>query len=211
MKKTTPILPTTDPTVIPKALEILSAGGVIAFPTDTVYGIACAIDNIAALERIYAIKGRDHAKALPVLVGDMDQIPLICPSFPPLAEKLARHFWPGALTLVVPRLARLPSLISSSGTIGVRMPDHPFTLSLLTITGPLAVTSANLSGHREALTSQAVLDQLDGKVDFVLDAGPAPGGFPSTVVECSKDEPHILREGPLTKEILMAALKDEKC
>jgi len=123
--------------------------------------------------------------------------------------KLARRFWPGPLTLIVPRLPQLPSVLSSNLTIGVRIPDHPVALSLLKLVGPLAVTSANLSGNANANTAQQVLDQLDGRIHLILDGGQTPGGVPSTVADCTGPETRILREGPISLVELKVVLSSD--
>ena len=142
----TKILPTSDISAIDQALSVLAGGGLVAFPTDTVYGLAGLVFNSASIDRIFLAKGRDSAKAIPILIGDMEQLGLVTSVVTPSASILAAHFWPGALTLVVPSHPSLPPNLSQTPTVGVRMPDHSFTLALLRRSGPLAVTSANLSG-----------------------------------------------------------------
>jgi len=123
-----------------------------------------------------------------------------------MAHRLAGHFWPGPLTLVVARHPSLPDNLSPLPTVGVRMPDHPVALMLLNRAGPLAVTSANVSGAPSASSAQEVFDQLQGRIPLVLDGGPTPGGVPSTVVDCTGSEPMILRQGPITMDQLLEAL-----
>ena len=202
----TTILSTTDPLAIQAALQVLQTGGLVAFPTDTVYGLAADPFNPAAIERLYTAKERDMSKAIAVLVGTVGQLSQITPGLSAQAETLAARFWPGALTLVVSRRAELPAQLSALPTIGVRMPDHPFALNLLHASGPLATTSANRSGMDNPKTAADVLVQLGGRIELVLDGGTCPGGVPSTVVDCTIPDVRVLREGAISAEDIRAAL-----
>ncbi len=195
----TRILPINSFSSIKQALLIIKAGGLVAFPTDTVYGLAADLYNESAIDRIYQAKGRDMAKAIPVLISSMNQIEQVSPAFPESARKLAQKFWPGALTLVVPRSPDLPDNLSSGPTVAIRMPDYPPVLTVLQHCGPLAVTSANLSGQSNPLCAQDVLDQLDGRIDLILDGGAVSGGVPSTIVDCSIEPPVITRQGAISE------------
>lgn len=194
----TAILATTDPQAIPAAMQILSAGGLVAFPTDTIYGVAGDPFNPDSLKKIYLAKQRPDEKALPVLIGSLAQLPRLVPSHSSEVEALARAFWPGPLTLVLPKHPDLPPELSAYTTVGVRMPEHPFTLALLRQTGPLATTSANISGGPNPTTAQEVLAQLGGRIDLILDGGPTPGPTASTVVDVTTPNFRILREGPIS-------------
>jgi len=194
----TEILRADHPVAIRHAADILKHGGLVAFPTDTVYGLATLPFKVEYVERLYTAKGRNSERAIGILLGDISQITQVTPEMGKMAVKLARRFWPGPLTLIVPRLPQLPNILSSNLTIGVRIPDHPVALSLLKLVGPLAVTSANLSGNANTNTAQQVLDQLDGRVHLILDGGQTPGGVPSTVADCTGTETLILREGPIS-------------
>ncbi len=196
----TQILPIQDPDAAARALDVLNSGGLVAFPTDTVYGVAAMAFDPAGIDRIYEAKGRDMAKAIPILVGSVEQLPQVTKLLTPSAQALAAHFWPGALTLVVPKHPNLPENISQMPTIGVRMPDYPFTLDLLRRSGPLAVTSANISGQENPRTAEDVLRQLGGRIELILDGGATPGGVPSTVVDCTGVDPKILRQGAIPAE-----------
>jgi L-threonylcarbamoyladenylate synthase len=203
------LLPSTHPDALFLALEIVKRGGVVAFPTDTVYGIGVSVYMGESIEKLFVAKGRGENKAIPVLVGEVAHLSQVTRSINDLAWRLARHFWPGPLTLIVPRHPALPASLSPLPTVGVRMPDHPFTLGLLKRSGPLATTSANLSGASNPLTAQDVLAQLDGRIDLVLDGGVCPGGVPSTIVDCTGKELKILRQGPISLDDLQAALSED--
>lgn len=201
----TQILPADDPQSIQRALEILRAGGLVAFPTDTVYGLGSLAFDQVAIESIYVAKDRPLEKAIPILLADVDQLDLVARDVPELARRLASRFWPGPLTLVVPKRADLPAAVSATSTVGVRVPDNATARTLLRAAGPMAVTSANLSGRESPRTVSEVIAQLGGRVPLVLDGGETRGGVPSTVADvASGAEPVILREGPITLDQLMA-------
>lgn len=199
----TEIVPASD---IPRALDALRQGGIVAFPTDTVYGLgALAFDN-AAIESIYIAKQRPVEKAIPVLIGDLSDLEKVGTDIPDMALRLAARFWPGPLTCIIPKLATLPRAVSATATVAVRIPDHHVARALLRAAGPLAVTSANISGEPSPTTAQEAHTQLAGRIPLILDGGKTPGGIPSTLVDCTGDKPLILREGPLTLENLISAL-----
>ena len=203
----TEILSTSSPEAFPKALEILKHFGLIAFPTDTVYGVGALAFDGAAVESIYSAKDRPIEKAIPVLVGDSDDLAKASLAVPEIAIKLAARFWPGPLTLVVPKHPNLPDVVSAGPTVGVRVPDHPVAQALLRAAGPMAVTSANRSGQPSPITAQEVFAQLGGRIALILDGGKTPGGVPSTVVDCTGTEVQILREGPISREEIFAVLR----
>jgi L-threonylcarbamoyladenylate synthase len=192
---------------IPQALEILNRGGLVAFPTDTVYGVGALAFDSAAIESIYTAKNRPIEKAIPVLIGGPEDLNKITADIPLIAAKLARRFWPGPLTLVVPKHPDLPEVVSATPTVGVRVPDHPVARALLRAAGPMAVTSANLSGAASPSTAGEVSRQLNGRIPLILDGGESPGGVPSTVVDCLGTELAILREGPISLKDIQLALK----
>ncbi len=194
------------PDTLPRALTTLRAGGLIAFPTDTVYGVGALAFDGAAVESIYAAKGRGTEKAIPVLLGDADDLKDVAVTVSEIAEKLAARFWPGPLTLVVPKHPDLPEAVSTAPTVGVRVPDHPVARALLRVAGPLAVSSANISGQPSPSTADEVFNQLGGRIALVIDGGRTPGGMPSTVVDCLGAQPVILREGPITLDDIQNAL-----
>jgi L-threonylcarbamoyladenylate synthase len=195
-----------DPQALNLAVELLLAGEVIAFPTDTVYGIGVRADSEAAIEKLYRIKARSFDKPIPVMVATVGQLEQVANTVSADARRLATGFWPGPLTMVLPKRADLPDNLTQLPGVGVRIPDHPFALNLLKRCGPLAVTSANLSGQAEALCAKAVLAQLEGRLALVVDGGDSPGGTASTVVDLVGEEPCILREGPISAEKITQTL-----
>jgi L-threonylcarbamoyladenylate synthase len=201
------IIKTVQELELTEAVLIIEKGGLIAFPTDTVYGLAASVSNPEAINKLFKVKGRDFNKAIPILIGDLKQLDLVTEHFNPTARLLSSRFWPGALTLVVPIHSRLPAILSPQPTIGIRMPDHQFTLKLLKATGPLATTSANISGGRNPLAAGDVKKQLNGKIDLLIDGGRCPGGIPSTVVDCTKSEIRLIREGIITISEILDTLK----
>jgi len=194
------------PESVSQAVDTLRRGGLVAFPTDTVYGLGALLTDPQAIERLYVVKGRDSAKAIAVLLGSPAALGQVAAETSLIAQRLMQRFWPGPLTLVVPRHPALPANLSPLPTVGVRMPDHPVALALLNRIGPLAVTSANLSGAPSTCTARDVFDQLQGRIALILDGGRTPGGVPSTVVDCTGGGLTVLRTGPITMEQLQGAL-----
>jgi L-threonylcarbamoyladenylate synthase len=181
---------------IDQALRILKEGGVVAFPTDTVYGLGADAFNASAVVRIYDIKDRPRDKQLPLLIADAGALPGLAGPIPPIAWFLAGRFWPGGLTLVLPRAHSLPDHLAQGPTIAVRLPAHPVCLALIRGLGnPVIGTSANPSGQPSTLTAREVARQLGSKIDFVINGGRCPGGRESTVVDVSGRAPMVLREG----------------
>lgn len=198
-----PVFTVDSPNAISEALKVLSTDGIFIFPTDTVYGIGCSVFQPLAIDKIYKVKGRDFNKALPILISDLDQISIIAETINNKTKNLMRVFWPGPLTIVVRKNSLLPKNLSPYDTVGIRMPNHSWLLNLIKISGPLASTSANLSGQPESRNIDEVLKSLDGKVNLIIDGGQSPSVQPSTVVDCHTEEIKILREGPIhTSEII---------
>jgi len=181
---------------IERGIEVLKDGGVIAFPTDTVYGLGADAFNAAAVDRIYDIKGRPRDRQFPLLIADMESPAVLAGGVPGMALFLAARFWPGGLTMVLPRAASLPAHLGTGPGIAVRIPDHAVCLALIRGLGKAVIgTSANLSGHRPALTAADVRHQLADKVDCIIDGGRCPCGKESTVVDVTGKALVILREG----------------
>lgn len=185
----------------------LAAGGVIAFPTDTVYGLGADLWNSTAIARLYAAKGRPDEKALPVLLADEGQWSLVAAGASETALSLMRAFWPGALTIVLPRRPEVPDAVGPlTQTIALRVPAHAALRRIIAHTGPLASSSANLSGQPPAMSAGAVRDALEERLALVLDGGDLPPGSPSTVVDATGPQPVILRQGAITAEAMTRAL-----
>ena len=189
-----------------RALEVLRRGGVVAYPTDTVYGVGCRIDQEAAVLRIYALKGRAPTEPLPVLLADPAQLDEYGPTISAAARRLAALHWPGALTIVVRRSARIPALVAGGGeTIGLRVPGHPIPRALVRELGvPMVGTSANSHGVPSPLTVQQVVFDLGDRVDLVIDGGRASLGRESTVIDATVDPPRVLRQGAIVLRDLAA-------
>jgi len=190
------------------AIDALRRGAIVALPTDTVYGIAVALDTPGGIEGLFAAKHRPPERGIAVLLADESQAPKIA-EWPPPAAALAAAFWPGGLTIVVPRRSdvELPAaLTGGAATIGLRVPDHPTPRALAAAVGPLPTTSANRSGGTEAPDAAGIVAQLGDALALVLDGGPAHGGPASTVVDCSVDPPRILRHGAISDDAIEAVL-----
>lgn len=184
---------------IQRAVEILNRGGVVAIPTDTVYGLAASLDHPLAVERIFSIKGRSGTKAIPVLISDLDTFDRLADGVSPVARTLAERHWPGALTIVVDASDEVPESVRRDGsTVGVRMPNSADALAIIASAGgALAVTSANRSGGAEARSADEVRLKLGNRVDFVVDGGPTRLAPPSTVVDATGDDVRVLRSGAI--------------
>ena len=182
---------------IDRVVEALKAGGIVAFPTDTVYGLGADATNRKAIEKIYRVKQRPFHLPLPVLLADMTQIDTVASYVSDFAQFLMKRFWPGGLTLVLPRAESLPeSITSGSDKVAVRIPDHVVPLTIIRrLDMPVVGTSANISDEPSVLTAQEVAAQLGDGVDLIIDGGICPGGIESTVVDVSKGVPLILRHG----------------
>ena len=195
---------------IDDAITILKKGGIVAYPTDTVYGLGASMTSITAVERIFDAKGRPKGMALPLLVADREQIKKIACSIPPAAWLLIYNFFPGALTIVLNKSDIVPDVITGGGkTVAVRIPDHPIPIALIQGLGqPIVGTSANLSGQPSPLTAEEVRMQIGDKVDMIIDGGQCPGGIESTVVDLSNRRPVIRRLGAITLEQLRRTIPD---
>jgi L-threonylcarbamoyladenylate synthase len=190
------------------AIEVLRAGGIVALPTDTVYGIAVALDAPGGIERLFAAKRRPPDKGIVLLLEDGGQAQEIG-DWPPAASILAEAFWPGGLTLIVaqrPDVALPAVLTGGAATIGLRVPNHPVPRALAAAVGPLPTTSANVSGLPEAADAEAVLEQLGDEIDLIVDGGPAHGGPASTVVDCTVEPPRALRVGAIPIAVIERVL-----
>ena len=183
---------------IAQAAALLRSGDLVIFPTDTVYGVGALITHPQAVARLYRVKDRPGEKAIPLLIADPEDLEQAVTKVTPAARRLIACFWPGGLTLVLPKRPEVPAEVSPGPTVAVRLPDHGGIRALIRAAGaPLAATSANRSGQPSPRTAQEALAQLGGRVPLILDGGPCPGGVPSTVVDCTVDPPRLLREGAI--------------
>ena len=194
---------------IENGIELLRKGGVIAFPTDTVYGLGADAFNADAVERIYQIKNRPKYRQFPLLIADLGQLIVLADPVPEIAKFLARRFWPGALTLVLPKKDSVPACLTPGLTIAARVPDHSVCLAIIRRLGnPIIGTSANISDQPAALTAREVEQQLGGRIDFIINGGKCPGGKESTVVDVTHEVPIILRHGIIHSDEIDKAYKE---
>ena len=192
---------------IEQAIDILKKGGIVAFPTDTVYGLGANAGDEEAVLRVYEAKGKPRHLPLPLLLGDVSQITAVARDVPELAWRLAQHFLPGGLTLVLYKSPSVSSMITGGGEmVAVRMPDHPVPIALIEGLGaPITGTSANLTGSPSPITAQEVHYQMGDRVDLIIDGGRCPGGIASTVLDLTGEAPSILREGVISREEIKRA------
>jgi len=187
--------------------EILKSGGLVAMPTETVYGLAARALDPAAVGAIYAAKGRPSDNPLIVHIADLWELGSLCASIPDAAVLLAAHFWPGPLTLVMPRRREVPDVVTAGlPTVAVRMPVTAAARALIKIAGPLAAPSANRAGAPSPTTAGHVRADLGGRIDAILDGGPCVVGVESTVLDLSGAQPCLLRPGGLARERLEALI-----
>jgi len=189
---------------VEKGISILRQGGIIAYPTDTVYGLGASSSIPKAIEKIYSMKNRPLDLPLPLLAADISQVKDIAHSLPDVAELFMEKFFPGALTLVLPASDKIPGIITAGGiSVAVRIPDHPVPIALAKGLGsPIIGTSANLSGLPSPQSAEEVYTQLGDTVDFIIDGGRSPGSKESTIIDVTEDKPVILREGAISIECI---------
>ena len=186
------------------AAILLREGGVVAFPTDTVYGLGAVVFNRSAISTLFVVKGRPRDQGLPVLIASESQLREVADDVPDSAMELAKTFWPGALTLVMKRHPNLPSGVTGGAeTVAVRLPDHPCPQTLISACGaPIAGTSANRHGGGDPTSAQEVQRQLGNRVSLVLDGGTSPQSVPSTILDVTVSPARILRAGVVTADML---------
>jgi L-threonylcarbamoyladenylate synthase len=192
-----------------QAVAILRGGGIVAYPTDTVYGLGADIYNDEAVARVYSIKERPLNQPLPVLISDISQTGMLTGDQGNPAQLLMKRYWPGGLTIIFHKSPEFNSLVlAGRDKIGIRIPDHDITRAMIAKLGrPIAGTSANLHDGPAALTADEVRAQLGGRVDFILDGGTCPGGMESTVIDLTVDPPAIVRRGVIAKEEILTLIK----
>jgi L-threonylcarbamoyladenylate synthase len=193
------------------AAIVLERGGVIAFPTETVYGLAADPASFAAVAKVFAVKGRRKTEPLPLIAADVDAARRVASVWSPVAARLAATFWPGPLTLVIPvAVSRVtPGVTAGTGTVGVRVSGHPVARALAARapSGLITATSANRSGMPALATAEAVTAALDDRVDLVIHGAPSPGGLASTIVDVSEAAPRLVREGPIPFARVLESLR----
>jgi L-threonylcarbamoyladenylate synthase len=195
-----------EPDAVEQALAVWQAGGLVAIPTDTVYGLSALPNCTDALRRLWRIKGRDDGAFIALLLSDLEELPRFA-VLPEAVRPLVQRFWPGPLTLMLPRTEAVPPEIGEGPRVGIRLPALPLACALIRAAGgALAVTSANLPGHPPARSAQEVLAQLGPEVDLVVNGGWVPIGVSSTVVDCTRWPPVIVREGPISEVDIRAVL-----
>jgi L-threonylcarbamoyladenylate synthase len=193
---------------IEQAARIIQAGGLVAFPTETVYGLGADALNASAVRRIFTAKGRPAHDPVIAHVAGPAMVSGLVASLTPVAETLIEAFWPGALTLVLPKSTQVPLVVTANGpTVAVRCPDHPIAQALITAAGtPIAAPSANRFSHTSPTSARHVLDDLAGKVEWILDGGPTAIGVESTVLDVSGEWPRLLRPGGVSLEALVEVI-----
>ena len=195
---------------IGEAVEIMKKGGIVAYPTDTVYGLGADAFNTDAVEKVYRIKQRPFNMPLPVLLSDEAQAASVAVAISGFAGFLMKRFWPGGLTLVLTADASLPACITGGGNkVAVRVPDHIIPVTLIRELGkPVVGTSANISNYPSVATAEEVAEQLGNDVDLIIDGGRCPGGLESTVVDVTGQSPVVLRQGAVPEERIMKAYRE---
>jgi L-threonylcarbamoyladenylate synthase len=198
-----------DPTLVQLAAERLRQGRILAYPTETFYGLGADAGNEAAIEKLFRIKGRNFNNPIPILIGTEDELEGLVTEVPEAAQRLIRVFWPGPLTLIF-RASKIvsPRLTANTGLIGIRISSHPIARSLAQALGtPLTTTSANLSGGKESTTAQEVAQTIGSLLDRIIDGGPTPGLKGSTVVNMAVSPPRILRVGIISENKITETLE----
>lgn len=200
--------PASDPLALRQAADLIAAGQVVGIPTETVYGLGANALDETAVRKIFAAKGRPQDNPLIVHIADADDLAALCPEAPAAAQLLAARFWPGPLTMVLPKSPRIPDVTSAGlDTVGIRLPAHPIAREIIRLAGvPVAAPSANTSGKPSTTTAQHVLRDLGGKIPAVVEGGACAVGVESTVVSLVTDRPRLLRPGGVTLEQLCAVL-----
>jgi L-threonylcarbamoyladenylate synthase len=187
------------PDIIQQAAKIILNGGLVAFPTDTLYGLGTNLFDVYSVKKVFEVKNRPPEKPLIALIGSEDDLDSLVTDVPTIGKKFIENHWPGPLTIIFKACEHIPKVVLAGGdTIAVRMPKSKISLALLAETGvPLTSPSANLSGEYSPMTAQDVYNQLNGKIDLILDGGKSNQTIPSTLVDVTVDPPKVLRPGPI--------------
>jgi L-threonylcarbamoyladenylate synthase len=205
---TATILPAFSAVTLDHITQVLEAGQLVVLPTDTVYGLAAALKCPEAVARIYEVKRRPPERPIALLVDRIEDVETVAAEISPIAKRLMEKFWPGGLTIALPRRPEIPDIVTAGGpTVAVRLPNHPVPRALIRrLRAPLPTTSANRSGNPSPLTARQALVEIGADVAAILDGGPSPGGVESTVIDLTASQPRITRVGAVTVEALEEAL-----
>lgn len=197
-----------DPSALEKAAAIITQGGVVAYPTETFYGLGADGENEASVEKLFALKGRDFNKPIPLIIGRQDHVTKLAAVIPAVAERLMDQFWPGGLTLLFEALPAVSTrLTGGTGKIGIRLSSNTIATGLASRLGrALTATSANLSGQEECVSAKEVIERLGSKIDAVIDGGTTPGEKGSTIVDITTDPPVVIREGIIPSSLILRIL-----
>ena len=192
-----------------RAVRLIREGGLVAYPTDTLYGVGCNAHDDAAVLRIFEVKRRPRSEPLPILIDDQEQLGDLVAAVPDAARRLMQRFWPGALTLILRKGRYVSSIVTAGGeNLAVRLPDHPIPRSLIRLAGmPIIGTSANIHGGVSPTTAQHVAFELGDALDMILDGGRTRHGRESTVVDTTTEPPRVVREGAIPRETIEEALR----
>jgi L-threonylcarbamoyladenylate synthase len=199
-----------DPALMARAAAVIHAGGLVAIPTDTLYGLAADPFNRAAIDRVFMVKGRSDGQALALVAADLAQVLARLGEMSPVSRKIAARFWPGPLTILMTAPDALaPRVAGGTGMVGVRVPDHRVAQELCRLTrSPLVATSANRSGRPPSRDADEVAAAFGDSIDLIVDSGPTPGGAPSTVVDVNGAAPRLIREGAISWERIEQCLHE---
>jgi tRNA threonylcarbamoyl adenosine modification protein (Sua5/YciO/YrdC/YwlC family) len=200
-----------DAKAIRYAAEYIQRGELVAIPTDTFYGIACDPFNLAAVERIYRVKGRPETRALPILVNSIDQAVMLARDVPDNFFQLVSRFWPGPLTILLDAASHIPRKVTAgTGQVALRWPKSAVVEDLIErVDGPITGTSANISGLPACSTAQQLLEQMGDRLPLILDAGETSGNLASSIVKLQDDEWSVMRAGPISEDLIREALDEE--
>jgi L-threonylcarbamoyladenylate synthase len=199
-----------DPETLDKAVQVIESGGVVAFPTETFYGLAVDPENVLSVQKLFKVKGRDSAKAIPLIASDVVQVESRISSLSVNELHLANRFWPGPFALVIRASENLASNLHA-GTVAVRVPGHTMARMLVSQVGrPITATSANMSGTLPAISADEVYEKLGSALDLILDGGPTPGGVASTIVRVDQSGPVLIRAGVLPWERVLESFSSVK-